>query len=193
MWLIVGLGNPGVRYVGTRHNVGFVVVDALAKAWNLPPFRLQFSGQASRGRVAEQEAVLLKPQTYMNRSGQSLQAAMTYHRIPLERVMVVHDDLDLPPEGVRIKEGGGNAGHNGLRDIATRVGAGFVRIRLGIGRPAVKGQEAVYVLRQFSPQELQPFTQQVTDAATAIATVLEKGIAAAQRQFHGKTIPGFKG
>lgn len=190
MWLIVGLGNPGARYVGTRHNVGFVVVDALAKAWSLPPFRLQFAGQASRGRIAEQEAVLLKPQTYMNRSGQSLQAAMTYHRIPLKRVMVVHDDLDLPFGVVRLKKGGGNAGHNGLRDVTTRVGADFIRIRLGIGRPAVKGQEAAYVLQRFSPQELLSFTEQATDAAAAITTVLGEGIAAAQQQFHAPQTRG---
>ena len=186
MWLLVGLGNPGNRYIGTRHNVGFLVADALAQAWQMSAFREQFAAQVSVGRIGQQQVVLLKPQTYMNRSGQSLQAAMTHHRIPLKCILVVHDDLDLPLGTVRIKEGGGTAGHNGLLDIAARVGKGFVRVRVGIGRPAIKGQEATYVLQRFPQNELQLLLEQVTQAGEAISVVLSQGTAAAQQKFHGK-------
>jgi PTH1 family peptidyl-tRNA hydrolase len=153
--LIVGLGNPGPQYEPTRHNVGFWFVDAVA-ARNGGPFRLEnkFHGLLCRLRVAGQDLRLLKPATFMNRSGQSLAAVVRYFDIPLEQVLVAHDELDLPTEIVRLKQGGGHAGHNGLRDIINVLGArNFWRLRIGIDHPGDRGQVVNYVLNRASKDD----------------------------------------
>ncbi|MBW2507411.1 MAG: aminoacyl-tRNA hydrolase, partial [Deltaproteobacteria bacterium] len=134
--LIAGLGNPGPKYANNRHNVGFMVVDELRRRWGASAFRDKFKGEFTKVRVGSDEVVLLKPLTYMNLSGESVQAAMRFFKVPLEQVVCVHDELDLEFGVVRLKVGGGTAGHNGLRSMVQHCGGpGFVRCRVGIGRP----------------------------------------------------------
>ncbi|MEM7589139.1 MAG: aminoacyl-tRNA hydrolase [Myxococcota bacterium] len=185
MWLVVGLGNPGAQYTGTRHNIGFMLVDALAQGWSASSFQQKFSAQVATGCIAQQNALLVKPQTYMNHSGQAVSAAMAYRKTDAQHVIVVHDDLDLAPGLVRIKMGGSHGGHNGVRDIISHVGDDFVRVRLGIGRPAIKGQEAQYVLQRFASSQLPELTQQLTVGCEAIEEILCSGVVAAQQRFHG--------
>ncbi|MDP5878266.1 MAG: aminoacyl-tRNA hydrolase, partial [Dehalococcoidia bacterium] len=135
-WLVVGLGNPGESYRKTRHNLGFAVVDELASRHRLELRSQKFRSRFGKGRISGRPVLLSKPQTYMNRSGQSVGVMAGWHRIPAERVVVVHDDLDLTLGRMKLKAGGGHGGHNGLRDIRTALGSSeFLRVRLGIGRP----------------------------------------------------------
>lgn len=153
--LLVGLGNPGPRYEGTRHNAGFLFVDRLARQSGAS-FREEkaFEGELARLGQGDSALLLLKPLTYMNRSGQSVRAITAYYKIPPEEVMVAHDDLDLPLGACRIKTGGGHGGHNGLRDITAHLGtAGFARVRFGIGRPETKGEVLNFVLGPFARSE----------------------------------------
>jgi PTH1 family peptidyl-tRNA hydrolase len=136
MWLVVGLGNPEPDYARDRHNVGFMVLDELASWKGADPFRKKFAGKLSRLLLGEVDLLLLKPWTYMNESGNAVQPAAAFYRIPTERILVIHDEVDLPCGTVRLKQGGGHAGHNGLRSIISRLGtAEFGRVRVGIGRP----------------------------------------------------------
>ena len=148
MLLVVGLGNPGRKYEGNRHNIGFGVVDALARDVPSADFREKFSGLFARGEAFGSAVGLLKPQTYMNESGRSVQAAQAFLKVQLGEILVVHDELDLPFGEVRLKLAGGHAGHNGLRDISARLGADYARLRVGIGRPppGFRGEVADYVL-----------------------------------------------
>lgn len=145
--LIAGLGNPGPKYEETRHNAGFWFLDELAARYQ-GVFRpdKQFSGDVCKVRVGTRDIHLLKPSTFMNRSGQAISALASYYRIPPERVLLVHDELDLPVGAVRIKQGGGHGGHNGLRDTIARLGKDFWRVRLGIGHPGHKDEVVSYVL-----------------------------------------------
>ncbi|MDO6459561.1 aminoacyl-tRNA hydrolase [Granulosicoccaceae sp. 1_MG-2023] len=145
--LIAGLGNPGPQYEETRHNAGFWFLDELAARYQ-GVFRpdKQFAGEVCKVRVGQRTVTLLKPMTFMNRSGQSIASLAAYYRIPAERVLVVHDELDLPVGAVRIKQGGGHGGHNGLRDTIARLGKDFWRVRLGIGHPGHKDDVVSYVL-----------------------------------------------
>lgn len=168
MWLFVGLGNPGDKYQGHRHNVGFMVVDAIQSAFpNMPSFKSKFQGQFAEGRIGNAKALLLKPETYMNESGQSVAKAAKFYKIPPENIIVFHDELDVAPNSVRIKQGGGNAGHNGLKSIQAHLGtADFWRVRIGIGRPEHKGQVSNYVLSDFSKAEkewLEPLVEFMGD------------------------------
>ena len=133
MWLVVGLGNPGSQYARTRHNIGFMAIDGLAAAG--VNFASKFQGECAKVTLGGEDVLLLKPQTYMNLSGQSVQAAMTFYKIPPAQMIVLHDEVDLSLGKLRIKQGGGANGHNGLKDIDARVGANYWRIRLGVGRP----------------------------------------------------------
>ena len=150
-WLLIGLGNPGDEYVRHRHNIGFMAADAVADAHDFKPWRSKFSGLLSEGRLDGAKAILLKPQTYMNESGQSVQAAAKFYKIPPDRIAVFHDELDLPPGEVRVKRGGGNAGHNGLRSMDAHLGtADYWRVRLGIGYPGDKARVTGHVLGNFA-------------------------------------------
>ena len=136
MHLVAGLGNPGPKYAGNRHNVGFMVVDELARRWGAPSFRSKCKGELTKVAVGGQDVVLLKPMTYMNRSGESVQAAMQFFKVPVGHVACIHDELDLELGVVRLKVGGGTAGHNGLRSVIQHCGSpDFLRCRVGIGRP----------------------------------------------------------
>jgi PTH1 family peptidyl-tRNA hydrolase len=150
MKLIVGLGNPGSKYAKNRHNIGFMALDRIAMDHGFAPWRAKHQGQISEGRFGADRAVLLKPETFMNNSGQSVQSAMRFYKIAAPDVIVLHDELDLPPGKLRCKQGGGHAGHNGLRSIHAHIGADYHRVRLGIGHPGHKDRVAAYVLHDFS-------------------------------------------
>lgn len=153
MHLLVGLGNPGPRYAGNRHNIGFMALDALHSRWRGTPWRARFQGEASEITVGADRAILLKPTTFMNESGRAVGEAMRFYKIPLDRVLVFHDELDLPPGKLRVKTGGGNAGHNGLRSITAHCGNDYPRLRLGIGHPGDKALVHAYVLNDFAKAE----------------------------------------
>ena len=150
MIMLVGLGNPGSGYARTRHNIGFMAVDEIVRRHSFSGFKSKFNGELADGRIGTEKVLILKPMTYMNESGRSVLAAMSFYKIVPEDVIVFHDELDLAAGKLRIKRGGGHAGHNGLRSIASHVGKNFVRVRLGIGHPGDKGQVTSHVLKDFS-------------------------------------------
>lgn len=171
--LIAGLGNPGSKYEQTRHNAGFWFVDALARARGVG-FRLEnkFHGETARLSLEGREVRLLKPLTFMNRSGQSVGALARFYRIPPDQILVVHDDLDLAPGTARLKRGGGHGGHNGLRDITSALGGnGFLRLRLGIGHPGQREQVVGYVLKKAPPEE-QSAIEEAIDRSLAVMSLL---------------------
>jgi PTH1 family peptidyl-tRNA hydrolase len=184
MYLVVGLGNPGPKYAGNRHNVGFMVIDRLAERHKAGAFRDKFSGVFTR--LSSPDAVLLKPFTFMNLSGESVQAAMQFFKVELKNVIVIHDELDLAYGDTRLKLGGGTAGHNGLKSMVQHCGGdGFVRLRVGIGRP--RGDNAVpHVLGDFSSSERATLPDVLDHAALGVETVFAKGIAAAMNAFNTK-------
>ncbi len=153
MWLLVGLGNPGDKYARNRHNVGFMAVDAIADEYGFPPFRKKFHGLLAEGNIGGEKVALLKPQTMMNNSGASVVQAAKFFKIPAERVVVFYDELDLPPGKVRVKQGGGAAGHNGIRSIDNHIDNNFHRVRIGIGHPGDKARVHGYVLSDFAKAE----------------------------------------
>lgn len=186
MYLVVGLGNPGKKYEKNRHNVGFMVVERLARAHGLPDFKEKFSGVWTKGELAADGArrpvALLEPQTYMNLSGDSVQPASAFLKVEPARVIVVHDELDLPWQDVRLKVGGGHAGHNGLRSIIQRLGTpDFVRVRVGVGRPppGFKGDVADYVLMDFDAMERAELPDVLDRACAAVEKVVAEGVAPA--------------
>jgi PTH1 family peptidyl-tRNA hydrolase len=153
MRLFVGLGNPGPRYARNRHNIGFRAVDAIARAHGAGPWRRRFQGESADVVIGGERVLLLKPQTYMNDSGRSVGEAQNFYRIPLADVTVFYDELDLPQGKLRVKLGGGNAGHNGLRSISAHCGNDYRRVRLGIGHPGHKPLVQPHVLGDFSKAE----------------------------------------
>jgi peptidyl-tRNA hydrolase, PTH1 family len=150
MKLFVGLGNPGAQYAGNRHNIGFMALDRIAADHGFGPWKRAFQGLVCDGRLGEVRVLLLKPETFMNLSGQSVQAAARFHKIDTSDITVFHDELDLPPAKIKAKFGGGHAGHNGLRSIHAHLGEGYGRVRLGIGHPGDKNRVADYVLHDFA-------------------------------------------
>lgn len=150
MLLLVGLGNPGADYAGHRHNIGFMAVDAIAARHGLGPFRSRFQAQVTDGRMGTEKALLLKPQTFMNLSGQAVGEAARFHKLTPDQVIVFHDDLDLAPGKVKVKAGGGAAGHNGLRSLDSHLGNAYRRVRLGIGHPGDKARVHGHVLSNFA-------------------------------------------
>jgi len=183
VFLVVGLGNPGREHEGSRHNVGFMVVDALRRSEGWPDFRPRFSGSVTQGELSGTGAAvaILKPHTYMNLSGDSVQPAAAFLKVQSQNIVVVHDELDLPWREVRLKVGGGHAGHNGLRSIIQRVGPDFVRVRVGIGKPPAgfRGDGAEWVLSSFEPIERAELPGVLDVALSAIRRVVRDGVAAA--------------
>jgi PTH1 family peptidyl-tRNA hydrolase len=178
-WLIVGLGNPGPRYAGNRHNIGWHVVDQLASRTGIGLSRAKFKGRYGAGDFDGRSLVLLEPDTFMNLSGQSVSPARAFFDVELGRILVVHDELDLPFGTIRLKVGGGHAGHNGLRSIMAELGSGdFVRLRVGIGRPQ-KGDVAGFVLQDFGPDERPWHGDLVDRSVAAILKALQDGPAKA--------------
>lgn len=154
MWLIVGLGNPGKKYTGTRHNIGFQALDAIAHEQCVTGFKSKFDGAWAECEVNSEKCGLLKPMTYMNNSGHAVASAARFYKIPAEQVIVMHDDLDLHPGRIKYKQGGGHGGHNGLKSIDAQLGSqNYHRIRLGIGHPGKGGDVSHYVLSAFGKSE----------------------------------------
>ncbi len=172
MKLFVGLGNPGAGYEGNRHNIGFMAVDRIAADHGFGPWKKTFKGFAAEGRLGDVRVLLLKPDTFMNLSGQAVQAAMAFHKVLPADVMVFHDELDLAPGKLRVKQGGGHAGHNGLRSIHGQIGEGYGRVRLGIGHPGHKDAVAAYVLHDFAKADadwLDDLLRGISEGAAALA------------------------
>lgn len=185
MYLVVGLGNPGPKYAKNRHNVGFMAVDRLAEAAG-ESFRDKFKGRWCKVRLPGSDAVLLEPLTYMNVSGESVQPAMRFFKVELPNVIVVHDELDLPFGTVRLKKGGGAAGHNGLRSIIQHCGGpDFLRVRVGIGRPT-HGKVEAHVLSDFSKSESAELDDVLTDTTRAVEAVVADGIKAAMNRINAR-------
>jgi PTH1 family peptidyl-tRNA hydrolase len=174
MVLFVGLGNPGARYAGHRHNIGFMAVEAIARRHGIAPWRKRFQGESAEGAVGGQRVLLLKPQTYMNDSGRAVAEAARFFKIPLADIVVFYDELDLPPGKLRVKTGGGNAGHNGLRSISAHVGNDYRRVRFGIGHPGVKEMVQHHVLSDFAKSD-RPWLEALIDAVADNADLLAKG------------------
>jgi peptidyl-tRNA hydrolase, PTH1 family len=175
MRLIVGLGNPGARYARNRHNIGFMAAAAIARHHGLPPFRSRFKGELTEGTIAGQRRLVLCPQTFMNLSGEAVLAAMSFYKIPPGDIVVIHDELDLRPGKVRVKRGGGNAGHNGLRSIDAMIGPDFWRIRIGIGHPGVRELVQPYVLQNFTAEEATGWVAPLLDAVAETIPLLLDG------------------
>ena len=172
MLLFVGLGNPGAKYAGNRHNIGFMALEQIAADHGFPPWKSRFNGQITEGRFGSDRAILLKPETFMNLSGQSVGEAMRYYKLEPQDVIVFHDELDLAPGKLRVKQGGGHAGHNGLRSIHQHIGAEYGRVRLGIGHPGHKDRVSHYVLSDFAKAEanmLDDLLRGICDGAAELA------------------------
>ncbi len=168
MRLIVGLGNPGAQYQRNRHNIGFMAVDAIARRHRFAPFRTKFQGEISEGTFDGERVYLLKPQTFMNNSGDSVGAAARFYKIDPEEIIVIYDEIDLEPGKIKVKRGGGAAGHNGIRSIDAAIGNDHWRVRLGVGHPGVKELVVHYVLQNFASEEtgwLAPLIDAVAEAA----------------------------
>jgi PTH1 family peptidyl-tRNA hydrolase len=183
--IVVGLGNPGPEHRLTRHNAGFWFVDALARA-NGVPFRphARYQGEIAKITLAGSELVLLKPQTYMNRSGLSIRALVDYVKAPVSEVLVVHDELDLPAGTARLKFGGGHGGHNGLRDTITHCGADFWRLRLGIGHPGDRDEVIDYVLQRPAPADEEAIIASLGASFDALAMFVRDGSEKAMKHLH---------
>jgi len=167
MRLLVGLGNPGTRYAMNRHNAGFMAIDALAKRYEFGPFRAKFQGALAEGTIDGVKILALKPETYMNASGESVGAAAHFYKIEPQEIAVIHDDIDLAESKLRVKRGGGDGGHNGLRSIDAALGADYWRVRLGVGHPGMKELVEAYVLQNFLPEEklwLEPLLAAMAEA-----------------------------
>ena len=187
MHLVVGLGNPGPRYAGNRHNVGFMVVERLAERLGAGPWRDKFKGRLAEGRRGGDKVLLLQPQTFMNVSGESVQPAVAFYKLPLQRLLVVHDELDLPFGTLRLKVGGGTAGHNGLRSLVRHLGSGdFCRLRVGIGRPTGKQRVEQFVLSDFDAAERAELPDLLERAAAALLLALEQGVARAMNTVNAR-------
>lgn len=188
MLLMVGLGNPGPRYQATRHNVGFRFIDELARQCGVPAssFKDRFHGEVASGRLGTEDVLLLRPQTFMNESGRSVQAACTFYKIKPSELIVAHDELDLPFTDVRLKKGGGDGGNRGVRSITGAIGPDYVRIRLGIGRPPpdFRGDVADFVLQAFASTEQASVEQMLTRATEAASLVTSLGLEKAMNRIN---------
>jgi len=174
MLLFVGLGNPGPRHVANRHNIGFMAVQAIARRHDIKPWRRRFQGVAVEGTLAGKKLLLLLPGTYMNESGRAVAEAVNFYKLELGDVAVFHDEVDLPPAKVRVKIGGGVAGHNGLRSISAQIGNDYKRVRIGIGKPEVKELVPRHVLGDFAKSDW-PWVEALCDVIADNAALLVEG------------------
>jgi PTH1 family peptidyl-tRNA hydrolase len=191
MLLVVGLGNPGREYAAHRHNVGFMAVDLLARRVSAEAFRDKFAGEWARAEIAGEPAILLKPMTYMNESGRSVQPAMAFFKVSPAELVVLHDELDIPFGEVRLKLGGGHAGHNGLRSIMESVGGGdFGRVRVGVGRPppGFRGEVAGYVLSSFDAVEREALPGLLEKAGDSVLDIARRGFGPAMNVFNARNV-----
>jgi PTH1 family peptidyl-tRNA hydrolase len=174
MLLFVGLGNPGTRYVGNRHNIGFMAVQRIARRHDLAPWRRRFQGVAVEGPVGGERVLLVLPGTYMNESGRAVAEAARFYKLEPGQIVVFHDEIELPPGKLRVKTGGGNAGHNGLRSISAHVGNDYKRVRIGVGHPGNKDLVEPYVLQDFAKDEW-PWVEALCDVIADNAGLLVEG------------------
>jgi peptidyl-tRNA hydrolase, PTH1 family len=174
MLLFVGLGNPGPQYVGNRHNIGFMAVQAIARRHDISPWRRKFQGVAVEGSIADVRVLLLLPGTFMNESGRAVQEAARFYKLEAGQIVVFHDEVELPPGKVRVKIGGGNAGHNGLRSISEHLGNDYRRVRMGVGHPGDKNLMERYVLQDFAKSEW-PWVEALCDIVAENAPLLIEG------------------
>jgi PTH1 family peptidyl-tRNA hydrolase len=193
MLLLVGLGNPGPQYTGNRHNIGFMAVQAIARRHDIKPWRRKFQGVAVEGVISGERLQLLLPGTYMNESGRAVQEAASFYKLEPKDVVVFHDEAELPPGKIRLKAGGGNAGHNGLRSISEHIGNDYRRVRLGIGHPGDKNLMEAYVLRDFGKDEW-PWVEALCDVvADNVALMIEGKDSTFQNRVHlAMTAKGFE-
>ncbi len=183
MFLIVGLGNPGAEYESTRHNAGFMAADALAEFYKFSTFKNKFDGLIADGMIDGERCLLLKPQTFMNLSGNSVVKAASFYKILPEQIVVIHDDMDLQPTQIKGKVGGGAGGHNGLKSIDAHIGANYNRIRLGVGHPNGNGEAVVnHVLSRFGKAESEALARNIDLVVKDIPILLRKGMAAFSNQ-----------
>lgn len=192
MLLLVGLGNPGARHAGNRHNIGFMAVEAIAKRHGIAPWRRRFQGMAAEGNIGSARVLLLMPGTFMNESGRAVAEAAKFYKVGLDEIVVFHDELDLPAGKLRLKVGGGNAGHNGLRSITAHMGNDYKRARMGIGHPGDKAIVHSYVLSDFAKSE-RDWVETMCDAVADNAELLARGEDASfQNKIHlAMTAKGF--
>ncbi|MBT3557656.1 MAG: aminoacyl-tRNA hydrolase [Rhodospirillales bacterium] len=174
MHMLVGLGNPGTEYARNRHNIGFMAVDEIVRRHSFAAWRSKFHGDISEGRLGGEKVLVMKPTTFMNESGRAVQAAMTFYKILPQDVVVLHDELDLAGGKLRVKRGGGHAGHNGLRSIHSHIGEGYGRVRIGIGHPGDKSRVVGHVLKDFSKEE-DIWVQKLIDGMADNAGLLVEG------------------
>ncbi len=178
MFLIVGLGNPGKEYENTRHNAGFMTVDALAQKFGFAPFKSKFDALIAEGKIGAEKVYILKPQTYMNLSGNAVVKAANFYKILPQNIIVIHDDMDLPLGKIKAKLGGGAGGHNGLKSIDAAITPNYNRIRIGVGHPIGKGEEVVnHVLSGFGKAEKEILQKDIELILDTIEVLIEKGIA----------------
>lgn len=186
--LVAGLGNPGTKYRWTRHNAGFMALDQLSLRTGIPVTRKTFGGLYGEGNWQGERLLLLKPQTFMNLSGRSVAEALRFHKLSLDDLLVIHDDLDIPFGRVKIKEGGGHAGHNGLRSLAQELGSGgYLRVRIGIGRP-LHGDAADYVLSAFGSEEMAQLPRLLDGIVDLVGLLLKEGVPKAMSLFNSMEI-----
>lgn len=189
MYLIIGLGNPGSRYKYTRHNIGFMVLEELAGRWEVDLKQKSFDALWNRGKIAGINVLLAMPQTYMNLSGNAARNLLTFFKVDANNLIVIHDDLDLPFGTMRLKNGGGDAGHKGLKSIIACLGsADFMRVRMGIGKPAGRTPVEDYVLQKFNPDESTLLQQIIQSASEATADIIKSGLQQAMAKHHAKNI-----
>lgn len=183
--MVIGLGNPGPEYEHTRHNIGFMVVDALAANLGAAYWKDEAGARTAKVRLGEDDLVLAMPRTFMNLSGKSVKRLAEAYDVPVSEIVVVHDDLDLPEGVVRAKSAGGHGGHNGLRSLNETVGDAYLRVRMGIGRPPGRMDPADFVLEPLRGEKLDRLTESVPTGAQCVMDVLERGIDAAMREHNG--------
>lgn len=184
--LIAGLGNPGPEYASHRHNIGFIVADRLADRWHLGTLRSKFGALVGAGEFAGERVLVVKPQEYMNLSGQPVQRVADFYQVPPAQVVVVHDEIDLEFGRLKVKVGGGHGGHNGLRSLTQLIGPAFIRVRCGVGHPGSKERVVGHVLGPFSKAELTELPLLIERAADAVETLLKDGVQAAMNAFNQK-------
>lgn len=184
MHLVVGLGNPGARYARTRHNVGFLALERLASDTGASVERKLFGALAGEGSLAGHKTWFAMPQQFMNLSGQPTASLLGFYKIPLSSLVVLHDDMDLPFGKIRVRQGGGHGGHNGIRDIQKLLGNDFIRVRMGVGRPPAPMDPADYVLGSWTPQEVAQLDGFVDTAASAVRSIVVDGITRAMNTFN---------
>ncbi len=188
MWLVVGLGNPGPKYALTRHNVGFMAIDILLKACGNPPIKEDFKSVISKFKWEGQEVVTLQPQTYMNLSGEAVQATAAFYKIPPQQVIVIHDEVDLPFMGFKIQQNRGAGGHNGIKSVSEKLATNdYIRIRLGVGRsPHPEMSTADFVLQKFNSDEMAKLPEMLEKCVDAIEMIITEGVAKASTTYNSK-------